>query len=200
MIAKRHLLICYIAGILFPAINTHAQNPLKQEIEERIRLEEMPEEAANLLADWLQDSKKIRFYHETDGDQQTYEAKLTYLGRRFSLEFNTKGVLLDIEELINFRELPSTAKESITTTLVQSYDKYKIRRVQRQFLPQSTGKALLNTLQSPSPPSEQKENYELEVDVKEGSRMRSYEILFNTEGKMEQRRLIVRRSLDNFLY
>ena len=124
------------------------QKALKREVEERIKLEEMPDKAVELLAVWLEESKRSRFYHETDGRQQSYEAKLTHKKRRFSIEFDTNGNLQDVEEWMHFEKLPHNTQDSIALVLEEAYDKYKIRRVQRQFVPQENDEVLLELIRS----------------------------------------------------
>jgi hypothetical protein len=186
-------------GLTTIGINAIAQTNLKQEVEKRIKKRDMPPEALDYLHEhWLVDSRKIRFYHETDGDISSYEAKLTRDKRRFSIEFDESGKLQDIEELINYNQIPEETRSTIDSTLYSSYSKFKVRRIQRQFLPDTTGYNRL--LMWNSLTAEETNNFEIEVDTQEESAVQSYEMLFNKEGLLVQRRIIIRRSLDNFLY
>nr|WKN39133.1 hypothetical protein K4G66_10525 [Tunicatimonas sp. TK19036] len=197
---KQLLIIFLVGGLSLYFEPSYAQNNVKEEVEKRIKAEEMPKAAMSILSDWLKDSRRVRFYYETDGDHQTYETKLIRNERHFSIEFDNSGVLMDIEELINTEQLPDAVIETIHNVLSRTYEKHKIRRIQRQFLPKNSDENLLNTILSFSEETEQFINYEIEVNVKEQSRMRAYEILFDAEGQILDQRLIVRRSLDNLLY
>lgn len=188
-------IITLVGLILLPFVQSEAQEILKQEREERIKLKEMPEAARQYLDSyWLKKSRRKRFYSETDGKNSSYEAKLIRDKRRFSIEFDKTGALQDIEELIDFHQIPHSARLRIDSTIVANYGKYNIYRVQRQFLPEELTEhyATLTT--------ESSQNFELEVNVVENTRIQSYEMLFDTGGTLQQKRLIVRRSLDNFLY
>jgi len=147
---------------------------------------------------WLGDSRKIRFYYETDGDSSSYEAKLTRDKRRFSIEFDESGRLQDIEELISYDQIPEMTQVIIDSILYQSYPKFKVQRVQRQFLPDTIQQNRILLWEELT--TEKTNNFEIEIDTQEGSAVQSYEMLFNVDGLLVQRRIIIRRSLDNFLY
>lgn len=190
-------IVVLISILFFGLFEASAQDSLKQEIEKRIRQQDMPEPALDFLKNWLKHSRRIRYYYQTDGEDISYEAKLIREGRRFSIEFNEAGTLLDIEELISYDRLPQSTKLRIDSVLVSSYQKHKIRRLQRQFLPSSEKE--YEKLKAFSF-SKNGERYELEIDTQNNSSVQSYEILFNALGQPIQRRLIVRRSLDNLIY
>lgn len=188
-------IIALVSLILLSFAPSNAQKLLKQEREERIKLKEMPEVARQYLNSyWLEQSRRKRFYYETDGENSSYEAKLIRDKRRFSIEFNKTGDLQDIEELINFDQIPDSTRLRVDSTIVANYGKYNIYRVQRQFLPKGLSEHYTNLT------SESIQNFELEVNVVEDTRVQSYEMLFDAQGNLQQKRLIVRRSLDNFLY
>ncbi|MGD1889972.1 MAG: hypothetical protein ACFB15_05140 [Cyclobacteriaceae bacterium] len=194
-----HLAWIILGGIIVATNVAIAQTDLKQEVEKRIKKSEMPSAALNYLSEhWLNESRKIRYYYETDGANISYEAKLIREKRRFSIEFDSSGSLQDIEELIDYEQIPASVQANIDLTLSQKYSKYRIQRVQRQFLPDTTQQNAL--LHFSGLTTETVDNFEIEIDTQEGSAVQSYEMLFNVEGLLVQRRTIIRRSLDNFLY
>lgn len=187
--------ISFVALIVFLSIpvSVSAQDGLKQEREERIKPDEMPQTAKKYLEGWLDKSRRIRYYYETDGEHTSYEAKLIREDRRFSIEFDETGNIEDIEELIRFKQMPDSVQQTVDSFLTKRYGKYTIRRVQQQFL-------VNQDEQYDQLITQRIENFEIEVDLTEKSGIQSYEMLFDTNGKLKQQRLIVRRSLDNFLY
>ncbi|MEM9675914.1 MAG: hypothetical protein AAF992_25205 [Bacteroidota bacterium] len=194
-----HLAWIILGGIIATTNVAIAQTDLKQEVEKRIKKSEMPSAALNYLSEhWLSKSRKIRYYYETDGANTSYEAKLIREKRRFSIEFDSSGSLQDIEELIDYEQIPASVQANIDLILSQKYSKYRIQRVQRQFLPDTIQQNAL--LHFSGLTSETVDNFEIEIDTQEGSAVQSYEMLFNVEGLLVQRRTIIRRSLDNFLY
>ncbi len=181
------LLMCFLP------LSSQAQELLKEEKERRIKFNEIPQSAQDYLENWLDKSRRVRYYYETDAEHSSYEAKLIRDRRRFSIEFDEAGKLEDIEELIDFNQISDTVKQAIHSFLIENYGKYSVQRVQRQFLA-SQSKSYTQLTE------EKIGNYELEINLTEKSRLQSYEMLFDASGRLKQKRLIVRRSLDNFLY
>ncbi|WKN46097.1 hypothetical protein [Tunicatimonas pelagia] len=188
----RIIIVAGLMGMFF--VPSRAQEYVKQEQEKRIKLQEIPKVAQDYLDSiWLKESRRKRFYRETDGKNLSYETKLVRNRRRFNIEFNDDGKLQDIEELTRFEEIPDSVRLRTDSVLTNGYSRHTIQRIQRQFLPNQTDDYQELT-------SENTQNYELEVSLNEGSEVHSYEMLFNSQSVLQQKRLIIRRLLDNFLY
>ncbi len=194
---KNYYLIPFIISFILGVLSTsgYSQN-IKQEVEKSISRDEMPANALSLINQFWNEQKKADFYREFDGDKISYEAKLKWEGYQYSIEFNEQGSLSDIEQLIKFDEIPETLRNTITVEIEQQYTKFRINRVQRQFLSEGTDEDLLDQLLN-SNYQDLNIRYELEIDGQSESEFGSFELLFDNNGQQIQKRKIVRRSLDN---
>lgn len=172
-----------------------AQNT-KQEVEKSISQDEMPAPALSLINQFWNEQKKADFYREFDGEKISYEVKLKWEGHQYSIEFDEQGALEDIEQLIEFNELPDALQNTITVEIEEQYSKFRINRVQRQFLADNKEAESLEQFLN----GEYQDltiRYELEVDAQSKSEFGSFELLFDQNGQQIQKRKILRRSLDN---
>lgn len=178
-----------------------AQEP-KQEKEKAIKKSQMPEEAIKLLQPVFEDARRVRFYQEFDGEQTSYEAKLNWRHKKLSIEFFSNGKLMDIEQLIDVREVEETTREEINTYFTNTFGQYKITRIQRQFTAEEQDEEEEEVME------EFMENgwddltirYEIVAEVKNSYMFGPYEFLFDQDGKLIQKKKIKRRSVDNILY
>ena len=196
-------IFCLSIAVLVGLADAQAQSDSeKSEVEVGIRRSEMPESAVTLLSDWLAEARRIRYYRETDGDQVSYEIKLKRKGKAYSVEFYEDGSLMDIEQLIRFRDLPHDVQKSLNRYLSQTYDHYRITRLQKQYSAEDADEDDEEVLEELEEGDEDDLTirYELVVDIRLGNEVGSYELLFDDEGELLQKRKIVRRSLDNILY
>lgn len=72
----------------------------KNEKEERIPASEFPEVSHKYFNGITDKVNYLKFYRETDGNKQSFEAKFKLNKLYYSVEFNTDGVLEDIEIVI----------------------------------------------------------------------------------------------------
>lgn len=194
---KNYYLIPFMFSFILGALSTsgYTQNT-KQEVEKSISRDEMPNNALVLINQFWNEQKKADFYREFDGEKISYEAKLKWEGHQYSIEFDEQGSLSDIEQLIEFNEIPETLRNTITVEIEQQYSKFRINRVQRQFLSEGADEELLTRLLNGNYEG-LNIRYELEIDGQSESDFGSFELLFNNNGQQIQKRKIVRRSLDN---
>jgi len=186
---------------LLPALQAHAQD-VKNEVEISISREEMPERALSLLEPILSEARKARFFSETNGEQVSYESKVRWKGYQYSIEFKKDGSLLDAEKLVRYRSLPKEVREAVNGRLEKEFGRHRVRRTQVQFSaggPGVSDQEVIGML-GRSEPGPATVRYELEVDVVTPPHLGSYELLFDPDGNLLERRQIVRRSLDNILY
>jgi hypothetical protein len=184
-----------------PLMQAQAQD-VKDEVETSISREEMPEKALTLLEPILAEARKARFYRETDGEQVSYESKVKWKGHQYSIEFKEDGSLLDAEKLVRYRSLPREVREAVHGRIEKEFGRHRVRRTQVQFSagrPGVSDQELIEML-GRSEPGPATVRYELEVDVMAPPHLGAYELLFDPDGNLLERRQIVRRSLDNILY
>lgn len=170
----------------------------KMEREKRVKREVLPQAAINVLEGFIAGARKVRYYHETDGEKVSFEVKFLRNKRHYSVEFNEAGGLEDVELLVRFDQLSETLRENILKHLSQ-YDKYKIRKTQQQF-------------SSPSQPDEQIikasleglfteiVRYEIIIETKSQGSWTTYEMLFDEKGDFISQKEVIGRLADHILY
>ena len=85
----------------------------KVEVEKGIEFHEMPDRAQSLLNEHKSAFSKEKYYRETGGEDVHFEAKIDWNGYRYSIEFDEEGIPIDIEQLIEFNEIPRTPRKKI---------------------------------------------------------------------------------------
>ncbi|MEM7297723.1 MAG: hypothetical protein AAF391_05595 [Bacteroidota bacterium] len=169
----------------------------KIEKERRLKQSEFPSAIVKLLDPYLPQSKKIRFYEEINEHGKSFEAKVTFEGYRFSIEFSEELVLEDIEMTINSDEVPPSTLDKIRKELLP-FQKSKIGKIQKQFSSdsQSPENQLSNALTNRSGDLIR---YELIIHGKK-EEWKTYEMLFEDDGSLISVREVVTRSADFMLY
>lgn len=105
---------------------------VKFEREFRVRSNEVHPEAV-IYVNSFAFTKKIKWYREESMSGASIEAKTCFDGRRYSLEFDTTGVLEDIEVEVRFSALRQDVRTAIEKSFDGDFKRWKIRKVQRQF-------------------------------------------------------------------
>ncbi len=175
-----------------------AQN--KYERQHRIRKSQFPEKALNYISEKLENTRRIRFYKETDSAQTSYEAKFKKDRLWYSVEFDKDGSLEDIEVLIKPVDIPNDSFSAIETYLKGYFSKYRIRRLQQQYpitKKEPTETTIKNAFQNLMLPSI---NYELIVSGKREKVFEQFEILFDANGDFKSIRKSLPPNYDHVLY
>lgn len=192
----KHLLLIII--LMLPIFATSQDKKIEKE--EDIDREEMPEKAQQYLVEnLLEDINKLRHYHETDGDKESYEAKFRFNRHRFSVEFNEMGALEDIEVQVKKKDLKPEVLKNIENYLGQQHERFKIEKIQAQYLSkeEDSEKTMKRAekFDSNSP-----DHYELIVATKNKGKLKKYEMLFDANGIFENEREIIRNSYDYLIF
>jgi hypothetical protein len=175
-----------------------AQN--KYEREFRIRKSQFPVVAHDLIKDKITDAKRLRYYKEIDSAKISFEAKFKKDRLWYSVEFNEDGALEDIEILIKPIDIPSDTYTKIEDYLDREYAKYKIKRLQQQYLAtpnEAVEITLKNAFQNLMLPSI---NYELIVSGKKDRSYIQFEFLFDAQGNFLNKRQSLPPNYDHVLY
>ena len=162
----------------------------KFEREYRIEQEEVPKQAIEFIEN-VNFKKKVKWYVEESQDGKTIEAKTTYKGRKHSIEFDTKGAVIDVEIKINFSKLDKALQKNIISVLKERFKKFKIRKVQLQFKGQK--EALINCITSQCLI---KPSFEIVLKGKKETTYELFEMLFDSKGEKILKEL--KFSADNF--
>lgn len=175
-----------------------AQN--KYEREYRIRKDQFPVVAKDLLHQYTKDAKRLKFYKETDSAKVSYEAKFKKDRLWYSIEFDTEGNLEDIEITIQPLDIPSETLANITSYFENNFIKHRIKKIQQQYVVEDTvalKETLRNAFQNLLLPSL---NYEIIAACKENKAYLQYEILFDAEGNFKNKRKRLPPNYDHVLY
>lgn len=190
-----------VVFLLILAMNTFlgsAQD--KYEREFRIRKDQFPTVAHDLMREHIRDAKRLRFYKEVDSAKTSFEAKFKKDRLWYSVEFDEEGTLEDIEILIEPVDVPSDTFAKIEQYLKGEFSKHKIIRLQQQYLAtprEPVEKTLKNAFQNLMLPSI---NYELMVSGKKDKSYVQFEILFDAQGNFLNQRQSLPPNYDHVLY
>ncbi|APU67863.1 hypothetical protein [Christiangramia flava] len=181
---------------LLISVSVFSQNE-KAEKEESINRTEMPEKAQQYLAENLpQHARKVRYYFETDGDRKSYEAKFKFQKHRYSVEFSAPGQLEDIEIEVDHNELDEEIFQKISRHIDRENERFRIEKIQLQFLPDTTGKLPLEKVGFQAQPA----NYELIVATKNSGKLEKFEMTFDAQGNFVKKRKATRISYDYLIF
>lgn len=190
--------IFLICSLLLCGFNGWSQT--KNEQEERVTLEVLPEAAIAVINELPKRCKRIRFYQETDGEKQSFEAKFKYKKQHYSLEFDTEGVIEDIEIVIEPNELEAAIKSKIDNYFEEHFDKFQYVKIQKQYVyyPSIQPVTFVNELLSKQ--SHAEVNYEVIAEAKLNSKRELGEFLFGKSGNFKSFRTLNPDSYEHILY
>lgn len=182
---------CLLLLLLLIPLFVQAQN--KVEAERRIKVRDVPKPAREWLQDAFEQTHKIRWYEEETSGAKSFEAKFFYQYAFYSVEFDTLGVIEDIEVDRAWEALPASHRLAIQSQL-DLWDKVKVRRIQEQWTgePDDLEDAI----------DEDKwvgitTRYEVEIVAEIEGEDALWEVLFSVEGEVLHRRKIILRADDN---
>lgn len=162
---------------------------VKYEREVRVRADEVPEKAVEWIDSTFTGTKRgFRWFHEISIDKQSYEAKFRWRNVRYSVKFDTTGILDDVEFEIDWYDISEIARTNINNYLEANFISHKTLRIQRQLTgpPHDLQRFILyNTAYNPTI------NYELEIRARKEHMNELWEAFFDSEGKFLSLQLIV---------
>lgn len=182
-----------VALVMIPV---HAQ--VKNETEKRIKKNEVPDAVMEWFEDTYENSKRVKWFYQTDGDKEVYEAKLLHQNRKHSVEIFPNGEGLNIEILIDFNSIESYAKKNIEKYLTSNYSKFKIKKTQKQYTGSSDD--LEDFIDENELDDDLEINYEIEFYGRNDVENELWEGLFNANGELIERRKIKLKATDNLDY
>ena len=169
------------------AVYSFGQN--KDEYEQRIKKEQFPDKAINQLQEFNPHLQNLKYYSEKDGERLSYEVKFKHHGRSYSVEFSPNGDLEDIEIKHPRRDINGTSFIRIKDYLDIHYDRWKIEKIQFQYLPNEEGLQLLKDLLDGRTIAH--DRFELVVRCKKSTSKKAYEMLFKSDGTFVSKREIL---------
>lgn len=169
----------------------------KNEVEKRIKKQEVPQQAKAWLNDAYEKKRKTKWYFQTDGEEKSFEAKLKYKKHLHSIEFDLDGNVRNVEVLIDENELEREVLKVILTYLKANYTKFSISKIQIQY----TGEG--ENLEDVIDEDEFEDitiNYEIEFYGKSDTEDELWEGLFDAKGTFLEKRVINLKATDNLDY
>tara|TARA_B100000963_G_scaffold319223_1_gene300899 strand:+ start:7537 stop:8112 length:576 start_codon:yes stop_codon:yes gene_type:complete len=189
------LIICILC---FSCLNLKfAFTQVKYEKEYRINKSKIPENMKSYL-NTITFKNKIKWYKDEALNKYTYEAKTSHNNLNFSIEFDSLGIIEDVEFEIQWKNIPELAKKNIDIYLDSIYQKKKIIKVQIQY----TGKPenLIDVIKDVELKNRLTRKYEIVLKGKENKKFQMMEYLFSNEGKFEDKAIIIMKNTDNLEY
>ena len=186
--------ICNLIFFLI-ALQLTSQNKYEREI--KIEKQEVPKKALDFIQTFPF-SKKVKWYKEIGINTSSFEAKATSRRKKYSIEFNTKGDLEDIEIIIRKGAIPTTVYEKISSNLQQKFSSYGVEKIQVQYSggPESVREKVISNKDSKNLIT----RYEFVVSAKKNGKYQKFECLFSKSGNLIQQQTILLKNTDNLEY
>jgi len=179
-------------------INTPLLAQDKIEREFGIKEKDVPKVAREWLSDAFETTKRLKWYQEVFESGYSFEAKFKFKGRFYSVEFDSAGIIQDVEIEKGFDELPMGVKTGLSLYLSKGYRSSDIKRIQIQY----SGEA--NDLKDFFLEKNQQgivTRFEIEyIGFDETGVSKLWEGLFSEDGELIRRRKIVLVSSDNLIF
>lgn len=180
--------------LLFPFVSKAQQ---KYESEYRMNSENIPQSAKRFV-DSIAPDLKIKWYKEVGLNDVSFEAKFKHNKKIFSVEFDTLGILQDVEFVIKKRDIVPSVYNKIENKLDSLYQKWKFQKIQMHY----TGRNgdLITLINKNETSDAIKVSYEIVLKGRALGNTQLYEITFNDQGEMQDIQQIVQDKADHLEY
>lgn len=183
--------------VLFITVFTVTYSQVKYEKENRMKRAAIPPSALKLI-DSLAIQGKIKWYYEESLTGSSVEAKFRFNKKKHSLEFDTKGVLQDVEITVQIDEIRENVRETIFRNLESEFDRYTIKKIQAQY--PGKNPEILTIIKNPPKETGNSVKFELIVNGKTGKTTKQYEMIFNSSGILTEKKEIIQKNADNLAF
>ncbi len=185
--------ICFC--LLCKANQGFAQQKFEREFS--VKISDVPAAAKDFIRS-LNTGSRINWFMEEGFEKKSFEAKFRWNKKHFSIEFDTAGVLEDVEIEVKAKQIDTKVWAAIQKHLHNDFEKSSVQKVQIQY----TGKAndVLVFLSENKLHKGITIKYELEVIGTSNRRKKLYEYLFSDKGEFIERREVMIRNTDNLEY
>jgi len=193
------MLRCKVIFLLLMVCYTTCHSQEKKEREQRIEKQDFPTKALDLMAPYLKDAKRIRYYRESDREKTSFECKFKRNRLLFSIEFDASGILEDVEFIIKKVDISNDSWNRINNHVEATYTNPRIKKIQQQYPSKkdSQEQILRDAFQNLLVPNI---NYELIVTSKGKNGFEEYELLFDSRGYFLKARKSLPQKYDHVLY
>lgn len=165
--------------VVFLTASANAQYKVEKELS--IKKESAPQPMQAFI-DVHPFHKRIRWYKELSLKGLSYEAKTSYKNFFYSIEFDSTGILQDLERIVLFKNIEDSTREKIEDELSKEFKKIKIKKVQEQF--EDNDEKLHQLIEGKRPTSDFDFKYEIVFRGKKGKETKYYEVLTTSTGTM----------------
>ena len=180
--------------VLLTSTFTSAFSQLKFEKESRLKRSDIPPPAFELIES-LAIPGKIKWYSEENLTGNSVEAKFRFNKKNYSIEFDTKGNLQDVEITIEITEIQEGVKEIIFKKLESEFNKYSIQKIQAHY--PGNNPEILSVIRNPQNEFINTVQYEMIVNGKTGNISKQYEMVFDNNGILTKKKEIIQKNADN---
>lgn len=177
------LLCFFINTVVF------AQN--KFEKESHVKEAEVPLQAVQWIKKY--NLPKLKWYQEISERGGSYEAKFRFNGFQYSAEFDSLGIVEDVEVTCSAKQLGDSATKVIHTAIATEFGKqYKIKKIQLQLVP---GGVLFDSLFF-TDLLRLTHQYEIVLASKLKTKKGLYQVVINQRGSFLNQQKVVPPNLD----
>ena len=170
---------------------------VKFEKELRVQKSRVPAKALEWLDEVIDHKKKLKWYYQTDGGYNSFEAKFKRERKSFSVEFDTEGNIQDIEIEEHWRKLPLLVRNNISDYLQSKFSKFRVDNVEIQY---SGTEEALKKWEGDDKLNQIVIKYEVEFYGKKANDKKFWEGLFDRDGNILNRREIIIPPSNNLFY
>ncbi len=173
-------------------INLNAQEKLEEEY--KVKEDEVPAQAKKWINETFGEMKGIKWYYEKSSGKVSYEAKLKTNNEIYSIEFDTTGLIEDIEQKYDWKNISQNTRKGLVHYFKSNYIKYKIIKIQKQYLGTPYN---LKSLIKQNEMEGITVNYEIEFHGRTEKENELWECLFNSNGELLQKKKIILKPSNN---
>ncbi len=184
------LFLIFVAGFG----NLSQVNGQKFEREYGVSYPEVPESAVAFVKGCDFD-RKIKWFKEESQDGISFEAKTKFRKTWFSLEFDTLGIVIDVEQKIKPKNMKPSDLEMINKALSGLFSKFKITKIQRQW--KGAAPVLTQLIQTGKSKDDFQLAWEVVVRGRQDDQWNAYEVLISPKGEVKTVLKVIRRESDN---
>jgi hypothetical protein len=166
----------------------------KVEIEKSVKKEEVPLSAVEDLAEILEPNHKVKWYYQEDGEKMVYEAKFKYQAKTYSVEFDKKGLIYNVEITVDYDELNPKFISELEKKLDELFEDFDIRKIQIEYLGEDDD--LFDLISGEEIDDDLRIQYEFEINAKSANGRELHELIFDDSAKLLSNRKIKLKSTD----
>lgn len=188
--------ILFLISLLSVSITiAYAQDKVEREY--KIKPSQVPAKALDFVNSSFQ-QQKAKWYVEQSTKGKSIEAKIRKDGKLHSVEFDTTGLIQDVEVLVDYNSIPEALQKAIEISLNAEFSRFKIRKVQKQW---TAAAADLHTLiKGEAPQGKYTTNYEIVITGRKDNHSDNYEVLFNEQGELMHQSRILESNNQHLLF